>query len=456
MTKLSYSKSQQTVEQFAKIADQIDCNPIHQRLSRDDADWTKSKGIIQTMLAGMDIGQITIHETPDGQFVYESIDGGHRKRAILAFLDNKFQVTIQNEAGEVKKAFFKDFTDEQRDEFRSIDLSFCAYENLSGPQVGNIFRTLNTITKIENQEMLNSYGDIPIANAIRETVRVIPSIGNTYHQLFETVTKRTAKSYSYWNNFDNTGLAQDEWVARAFYLYYTGGKVGESDVKQLTAMYDDVELNEAKVADLTKKVHALLKFIQRMATQSVEILGKGLSVAEANLFVRLYLHIESIHGSVIINDDDLFFKAVIKEHLLLSDSKTKDPVLLDPVEQFDKGRPAWSFYKAMMVRYKDSAAIKYALDMLLNKIILKDFITIKDKKRAFTFDQKKRGLAKQGFKSTITGMPLKMKDAHGDHMQPHSKGGKTDDDNLVLIEKGHNLAKSDLTMDEYLSKLEQI
>jgi hypothetical protein len=148
MTVLTFTKSQQTVAQFKDIADQIDCNPVHQRLSRDSEEHTKSKGIIQTMLMGMDIGQITLHETPEGEFAYESIDGGHRKRAILAFLGNQFSVTIQNEDGEVKQAFFKDFTDDQREQFRNLELTFCIYENLAGPQVGNIFRTLNTITKI--------------------------------------------------------------------------------------------------------------------------------------------------------------------------------------------------------------------------------------------------------------------------------------------------------------------
>jgi hypothetical protein len=448
----TYTKTPQTIEQFKDIADQIDCNPIHQRLSRDDAGFTKSKGIIQTMLMGMDIGQITIHETPEGEFAYESIDGGHRKRAILAFLDNQFTVTVQD--GEtVKQAFWKDFTKQQREAFKAIELTFCVYENLTGPQVGNIFRTLNTITKIEHQEMLNSYGDIAIANAIRETVRVIPSIGNTYHPLFEIVTKRTAKTYSYWNNFDNAGLGQDEWVARAFYRYYVGGGVGEADVKQLTAMYDDMDLDATRVADLTKKVHALLKFVQRMATQSVEVFGKGLTVAEANVFVRLYLHIEATHGSVTIKDDEVFFKEVITAHLLLSDNKTKDPALLDPVEQFDKGRPAWSFYKAMMVRYKDQAAIEFALGMLLEKIQLDSLIVIKDSKRLFSANDKKVALAKQGFKCAITGKPLKMKDAQGDHIDPHSKGGKTDADNLAMIATEHNQAKSNKSLQEYKESL---
>lgn len=450
--KYTYTKSTQTVAQFKEIADQIDCNPIHQRLSRDDNDFTKSRSIVQTMLMGMDIGQITLHETPDTEFAYESIDGGHRKRAILAFLDNQFTVNVQD-GDTLKQAYFKDFTKEQREEFRKIELTFCVYENLTGPQVGHIFRTLNTITKIEHQEMLNSYGDIPIANAIRETVRVIPSRQNTFHNLFEVVTKRTAKTYTYWNGFDNTGLRQDEWVARAFYRYYVGGGVGEADVGQLTSMYDDHGLDTTQVSDLIKKVHALLKFVERMSRQSIEVYGKGLTVAEANLFVRLYLLIETTHGQVSIKDDEVFFKTVIAAHLILSDSKTKDPALLEPVEQFDKGRPAWSFYKAMMVRYKDHDAIVYAVNMLLQKIDLEQLILVKDKKRAFTFDQKKRGLAKQGFKSGITGKPLKMKNAHGDHMNPHSKGGKSVDENLLMIEREHNLAKGAKSMEDYTKSL---
>ena len=53
---------------------QIDCEPIDQRLEVDNG-TSKREGIIGFILDGIDIGLITIGESPENTFKYESIDG---------------------------------------------------------------------------------------------------------------------------------------------------------------------------------------------------------------------------------------------------------------------------------------------------------------------------------------------------------------------------------------------
>ena len=397
-------------------------------------------------MKGIDIGQVTIHTTPNGDFEYESIDGGHRKRAILGFLNDEF-VNPLNE----KK--FSKHTAVERASFRDIQLTFCTYQNLTGPQVGEIFRTLNSITPVNHQEKLNSYGDIPIANAVREIVRVIVSVGNTPHRLFEYLqsSRSTKKTYSY-IKFDNAGLKQDEWVARLFYRYYVDGKNGQAKHEQLQEMYD-ANPSETVVNDLTKKVTNMLDFILSMAHERYQIYQKTMDIGEANLFARLYLHMENTFGKYSINNRKEFFQTVIAAHLQLGDKNTTDPELLAQ-SRFDAAKLVWSQYKTSLTDYKSELdALNYPIDLLLSRVDLSNLITVKDKKRNFTQAEKELQLAKQNFKSTITGLPLKLKDAHAGHKVAHAKGGKTVPENLEMVEAEHNTAMGQMSPEDYAKSI---
>ena len=74
----------------------IDCNPLHQRPAVEKkAGCEKSVGIITSILNGENIGEITLVKTPERKDKqYESIDGGHRKRAIYAFMNDEFKVCL--------------------------------------------------------------------------------------------------------------------------------------------------------------------------------------------------------------------------------------------------------------------------------------------------------------------------------------------------------------------------
>jgi hypothetical protein len=72
----------------------LDLNPITQHppifLAVDN---TKSIEIVQTALMGVSLGIITIVENPEGSaFQWESLDGGHRKRALHGFYNGDFAV----------------------------------------------------------------------------------------------------------------------------------------------------------------------------------------------------------------------------------------------------------------------------------------------------------------------------------------------------------------------------
>ena len=105
---LHFSTYTQSIKQFAAEYHDIDCQPVGQRLPVHTKDKSKEVGIILTLLNGESVGMITLMEIIDGMnrterraferaYKKESIDGGHRKRAIWAFLQNQFRVPFKKE-----------------------------------------------------------------------------------------------------------------------------------------------------------------------------------------------------------------------------------------------------------------------------------------------------------------------------------------------------------------------
>ena len=74
--------------------EQIDCDPVGQR--PDVESLSKKQGIIDTVIRGYDFGELKLRTLIEAvhratHFKYRSIDGGHRKRAVRDFINNKFK-----------------------------------------------------------------------------------------------------------------------------------------------------------------------------------------------------------------------------------------------------------------------------------------------------------------------------------------------------------------------------
>ena len=184
----------------------LDLNPITQRppifLAVDNK---KSVEIVQTALDGVSLGIITIVENEDGSigFKWESLDGGHRKRALHGYYNNEFAVNGK---------FFNELSKKEKAKFLNIQFCIDVYEPMNNYMKGEIFRILNgTMNPPNHQEILNSFGDTAIANVIRNTVRedfdensiCIPNIQLLYYQTMILVSLQPESLFgSMVNNLD--------------------------------------------------------------------------------------------------------------------------------------------------------------------------------------------------------------------------------------------------------------
>ena len=439
-----------SVADFILSYSTFDVQPVGQRLDTEPKlesgkTVTKAQGIINNLLLGINLGTLTIREVK-GKFKYESIDGGHRKRFLKLFFENKFRVNGK---------FFSELTDDERTTFLTRKLHFVVYTNLSFWGVGYIFRSVNETTPVNHQEMLNSYGDIPIANAIRNTCRPVVGINNVYHKLFEFTENKLGRSYTQLQ-FDNHRLNIDEIVARLFYRYYDGGGLGRSDESALEEMYE-AELDQVQVDEIASKVNSCLDFLYKISVARKSrtdnggrrTSNKGLSAREFSVFSRIWLYMEETYGEFKINDIHEFYVSVATQLAVFFQPLESLPAELKAESEYDATKNLAQQFISTLREYRHPVIILTTLNWLLERIDMRSLVTIKDPRRFFSQAYRENMLAQQGFKCAIDGKPLTMKDAQGDHIITHCDGGRTTYDNLMMISTEHNQRKGSMSLEKY-------
>ena len=395
---------------------------------------SKFQSIIETILKGFDIGEIKLNLING---VYESIDGGHRKRAIKLFFDNKFKLHKSSLYGEV---YFKDLPTDVQKKFENYKIRFIIYYNLSNSEMGELFRTTNTVTPVNHMEMLNSYGDLPIANAIRNLVR------NSEHNLFTfTLNKKNEENYSFLN-FNNNRLKIEETVCRLFCLFFKDTKLTTTSDIECQKMYDKNPSSE-DVDTISKKVLDVLDFLLKISTKKkVKFNGTGLAYKEYVLLIRLYIYLKDTYKEFSFKDEDSFY---IEFKKVLDTFIGKNPTKTNPFTD-DKGtRTESEAMRGYLGDHKNLKKIKQSVKWILDDMDILDHITLKDPKRAFPRELVEQVLTKQNFKDYIDGKELYLDNAVGAHIISHKDGGRTEPSNLRVTSIEHNRRMGVMNLEQY-------
>lgn len=449
--KIMFTRTSMTISDFMRdLIPLTDCNPISQRPAVHlESDNPKSRAIINSILNNIDIGNITLVNVVEEESVYqwESLDGGHRKRAIRDFILGK--ITING-------ITYSQLSEEQREAFMNYELSFTLYSPMSNYMKGHIFRSLNETTDVNDQETLNSYGDHPIANAVRETVRVVTlRNGKTsvIHDLFEVTNGGNFKWLSGSN--PNGRLRLEEFVARVYYSFYNRSALGSRKYNNLEKMYNDETLNVAK---LKKKADKFFDFLYEMAKVRRQTAGSGLGNSERNTLLNLYLYLSDSYGSDLESTDYIeWYKAFSKVYNdLYNDPRSKWKAVLDAKMMASIGESKESTITQLFQDYTrnhDSAEKQKQMVIWLTQhpewTNVTDYTLLKDRNRSFPNWMKEVTLQEQGYVCAIDGLELNWADAEAGHIVAHVKGGKTNLDNCAMIRKSHNRDMGTMDVNEY-------
>lgn len=413
----------------------IDCNPVGQRLPVPNP-VKKREGIIESILLGMNIGEITIVKNDMNLLhAYDSIDGGHRKRYIWEFLNNKFTF---------KGKYYNQLDIIQKEIINNYNLSFIIYEPLSVYTRGYIFRAINQQTDVNHQEMLNSYGDIFIANLIRETVRVVDQIDNTIHELFEL--SGVSGDFRYLE-FDNARLKTEELITRIVYRYTQKTLLGASADEDLQKMYEDENLDNE---NLKKKLKEHLNFLLKCANAK-KTFANGLTQADFKLLSHLHFYLQDEYGKYKIEDHITFMRAYRDAYILLTSNDGKyGNIKNDECKEFDfKARMISEAFKGYLGAPDNEDKIKQTVLWLLKEFDIAKYITILDIKRSGDLKDKEKMLSQQNWKCEVDELPCHLFDAEIAHIISHANGGKTTPDNLVAVRKIHNRKMGTMNLYDY-------
>jgi hypothetical protein len=470
------------IRSFYEIHENIDVLPVHQRgdLGCDQ----KKREIIHSIMSGVGFGEIVLNYDPDDLldgYSYESIDGGHRKRTIIGFMNDEF-VTLEGK-------YYSQLSEAERINFLNSPLVFLIHDKLTRERKAEIFRSLNKSTILNAQELRNAAGDWWIANLIRELVTSNENLGTDCHGLFA----RTEGGNMSHLNFKNDRMQIDELIARIACAFYTNLEEGmpllevTTEPKALDDMYEtDRFKNNKNLRQTTeKRVTECLDFVKKMAIARKNIYGvnKGaLGQREFSLYVRLFFQIVDtidkdfafkdskegvrnlckkvgkIHSKLTTNINDLVKKDPKNEkyNYPLEDENGKEllPVL-------NSGNTPLQQYKKSLVEYSKVAALIYPIQFLeLEGLDLSDFIQKGKSRGKDTIFPRKMieevWSDEQDFCCAVDGHSLQLDHAHGGHKTSVKNGGKTERKNCAALRALWNQDMSSMNMEDYMKEWKKV
>ena len=439
-TGMRYYKDFISIRQFIK-QDDIDLNPVHQR--PDIGDINKKRGIIQHILDGLNIGEITLNDAGENyktKYRYESLDGGHRKRAIKEFVAGKFSLADGR--------YFKDLSKAERQLFLNSHITFVYYLDLTNAEKGVVFRALNTVSTMTKQEIRNAYGDTPLANYVRNNVRITP------HDVWDYVA------------FDNDRLKNEELVARIVAM--VRGKIAletPAGDKELDDLYADDSITKRDMEKTAKKINAIYNFIIEMAKARNVFYGSAnantkrtkVGKKEFSLWLRIYFHCAETYGEkFIVEDYTKLWKKVngiyqnVTQNVADLDERFLNPY--DGLPVLDETKTPAQQFNSVLGEWRSAKVLRYAIQMLvLEGLDFSKYISEgKRTGRTFSEEQMQSVLAIQEFECGVDGEDLVYADAEGGHIISDKNGGSTDTNNLVMIRTKWNQDMSDMNYDDYM------
>ena len=133
-------------------------------IQRDDKTWTDElyHMAIDSLFKNLLISNIVIslHSSTEGYI----LDGGHRTRALMNFVDNKFGLRV----GDGHTVFWDELCESDQEIFYDKQISVVVYEKLTPREEEDIFFRLNLGLNLSIGDYINAYNTIPLCALAKE------------------------------------------------------------------------------------------------------------------------------------------------------------------------------------------------------------------------------------------------------------------------------------------------
>lgn len=464
-----------TIKEFVEYVKNVELNPIEQRLDvqahkkahKGTVIATKSQSIIGDIFHGLYTGELCVYilteddiELGKKEFVKtwkhkpKSIhDGGHRARTIVNFIEGKFPT---HKSCQIGSKYYFELTADERTYFENYKVLITEFTNSSPEFRGYQFHKMGMSTSQNHQEILNGFGNIPVANMIRKAARSLgDGIDNRPHSLFEILYSDTnaPSTGRYLNKNGNTRMSYDRWAARGLYCTLNNG-VAPCDDDELQSMYVDKSLTREKLKKYEKEFNSLLDFVFKIAEAAVRDRGNNhpLTFEEATMLKRLYFSWKADTGvKISLHRASGFWDEFSKAY----SQATND------VGVYDKNMTNGAHFRSKLRTHKSVEDWHYTVDVMdrngftLGKLVEKDIVAVPARGKA-TFPKNLiyRKWLDNNRKDCIDGQALNFADAEGAHIVPRSKGGTTAYSNLEVTSRVHNRTMGSMNLWDYKAMID--
>jgi hypothetical protein len=403
---------------------QLNLNPGFQR----DSVWTtKDRAkLIESILRNYPLPAIFLYRREEkGKLIYDVIDGKQRLESILLYMGvmrgNRFSVKTQIE---------------NDDDFVDADWK---YLQKKGKQ------TLISGYKLYTIEVEGDPADIiDVFVRINSTGKALTSAEKQHAKYYKSPFLRKAASTAnkYKKYFESTGILSSGQISRMKHVELICEivlSIGQDDVINKKAALDKIMgkgMTAHQIANLTAKCVKALNRVNKLFPRLAETRFSGLS----DFYVL----------SVLISKYE-------EEGLILTDKK-RNKLAADLLKEFSDGvdRARIKQKKAESISEADSIYREYLLTVLQSTDeisqrrkrmaildgILRNLFASKDKQRGFSQEQRRLiWNSTKERKCQTCSKVLTWDDFTIDHIDPHSKGGRSEIENATLMCREHNSSK---------------
>jgi len=380
-------------------------NPIGQRLAVPS--MTKPIEIINAMLDGFFTGAILIRDIRPSDDVdpkfwkaarkkypgrdFLVIDGGHRSRALRNFEENK----IVSQYGKINQ-----IDDKEANDFFDTKETVIIFRCTS-KQATQIFRTINTVTHVNEMEKIMANEDSEVSEYIRKNTTSYAEYRNQPHELFSVRIKQGTNDLIIPSNFSQQNINPrrewDELVAVVLVKCLAGMKNVDAGYSVIEKLVDEDEplsqTVQKKVRTTLDDALKVLKFAKK----------SKYSKASFGVFQLVYFEIMGQGGRII--DFDKFSRLLWAANATIDRKYDKDgSSIMSKKKAFAKGGEQSTLAKEYIEEMGDLEGV------------------VNFSPRTVSYSQKYNELAEKGFVD-VDGNILEMKDAEWSHLEPHAEGG---------------------------------
>ena len=418
-------------------------DPISQRPATSSG-HKKSQGIIEALVVGYGVGMIAVRDISNDtemQKVYPGvkylvIDGGHRARAVHEYCTNKFKFNNK---------FFKELSDEEQNEFLSIQIPF-EYIVCTSTEAIHIFRTRNKTTDVNFIEMVMCDDESPVCKEVRSRTKFYKEYDNFVHPLFTSFRSDNGERKSECFDTDiNPRRKWDEYVFIAIIKALGRGNVdaGQREIESLVS-------SEYQGNIVPKKAFAVVdRFLDDVRSFRFER-GKRLNGDVFAAIQLVWFGLYEKNTEFKINNITKFTNEFMNAYAKLTGTGNvvyNNKIVNVGTEEHQELVNLKEYVRSNIKNFSNNRVQRICAKFFFEEMGEDIGVVFRDTKRSLDTKHREEHLALQRYKCALDGESLKLEDSVWGHDVAWADGGKLFEGKV--IRKTHNTDMGKLTLDEY-------